>query len=140
MYGILFTRLGWCSQVLLGIVRKATKTNMQNCWSFTCCFSWALGSLLKCDQKFFLYVLLWQMFFRTGSTGSTLFFWRGSSRYSDRLHVTITRCYKDVYVNGFFPCTARLWNSMPIECFPLTYNLNGFKPTFNRHLLTVGHF
>ena len=49
-----------------------------------------------------------------------------STRYSDRLHdfsVTIPRCYKDVYVNSFFPCTARLWNSVPIECFLLTYNL-----------------
>ena len=64
-----------------------------------------------------------------------------SARYSDRLHdfsVTIPRCYKDVYVNSFFPCTARLWNSLPIECFPLTYNLNGFKSRINRHLLTVG--
>ena len=34
-----------------------------------------------------------------------------STRYSDRLHdfsVTIPRCYKDVYVNSFFPRTARL--------------------------------
>ena len=34
------------------------------------------------------------------------------TRYSDRLHdfsVTIPRCYKDVYVNSFFPRTARLW-------------------------------
>ena len=23
-------------------------------------------------------------------------------------------CYKEVYVNSFFPCTARLWNSLPI--------------------------
>ena len=46
-----------------------------------------------------------------------------STRYSDRLHnfsVTIPRCYKDVYVNSFFLCTARLWNSLPIEYFPLT--------------------
>ena len=31
------------------------------------------------------------------------------SRYSDRLYdfsVTILKCYKDVYVNSFFPCTA----------------------------------
>ena len=41
--------------------------------------------------------------------------------------VTIPRWYKDVYVNSFFPCTGRLWNSLPIECFPLTYDLNGFK-------------
>ena len=32
-------------------------------------------------------------------------------------------CYQDVYVNSFFPCTARLWNSLPIECFPLTFDL-----------------
>ena len=64
-----------------------------------------------------------------------------STCYSDRLHdfsVTIPRCYKDVYVNSFFPRTAKLWNSLPIECFPLTYDLNGFKSRINRHLLTVG--
>ena len=53
-----------------------------------------------------------------------------STRYSDRLHdffVTIPRCYKYVYVNSFFPRTARPWNSLSIECFPLTYYLSGFK-------------
>ena len=63
--------------------------------------------------------------------------------YSDRLHdfsVTIPRCYKDVYVNSFFPRTARLWNSLPIECFPLTCSINGFKSRINRHLLTVVSF
>ena len=66
-----------------------------------------------------------------------------SSRYSDRLHnfsVTIPRCYKDVYVNSFFPRRARLWNSLPIECFPLTYDLSSFKSRFKRYLLTVGSF
>ena len=46
--------------------------------------------------------------------------------YSDVLHhfsVTITRSYKEVYVNSFFPRTARLWNSLPIKRFPLTYDL-----------------
>ena len=41
-----------------------------------------------------------------------------STRCPDRLHdffVTICRCYKDVYVNSFFPRTARLWNSLTIE-------------------------
>ena len=68
--------------------------------------------------------------------------WR-FTRYSDRFDdfsVTIPRCYKDVCVNNFFPRTARLWNSLSIECFPLTYNLNGFKSRINRHLLTVGSF
>ena len=73
-----------------------------------------------------------------------LSFSRGRSNgYSDRLHdfsVIIPRCYKDVYVNSFFPCTARLWNYLPIECFPLTDNLNGFKSRINRHLLIVGSF
>ena len=66
-----------------------------------------------------------------------------STRYSDRLHdfsVTIPRCYKDVYVKSFFPRTAKLWNSLPIECFPLTYDLSGFKFRINKHLLTVGSF
>ena len=65
------------------------------------------------------------------------------ARYSYRLHdfsVTIPRCYKDVYVNSFFPRTARLWNSLAIECFPLTYDLSGFKSRINRYLLTVGSF
>ena len=68
---------------------------------------------------------------------------RRSTRYFDRLHDfsdTIPRYYKDVYVNSFFPCTARLWNSLPIECFPLTCDLNGFKSRINRHLLTAVSF
>ena len=51
------------------------------------------------------------------------------THYSDRLHDfsdTIPRCCTDVYVNSFFPCRARLWNSLPIKCFPLTHDLNGF--------------
>ena len=66
-----------------------------------------------------------------------------STHYSDKLHdfsVTIPRCYKDVYVNSFFPRTARLWNSLPIECFALTYDLSGFKSRINRYLLTVSSF
>ena len=66
-----------------------------------------------------------------------------STHYSDRLDefsVTIPRCYKDIDANSFFRRTTRLWNSLPIECFPLTYDLNGFKSRINRHLLTVGSF
>ena len=64
-----------------------------------------------------------------------------STRNSDRLHnfsVTIPRCYKDV--TSFFLPTARPWNSLPFECFPLTYTLNGFKSRINRRLLTAGSF
>ena len=66
-----------------------------------------------------------------------------SNRYIDRLHdfsITVPRCYKDVYVNSFFPRTARLCNSLPIECFSLTYDLSGLKSRINRYLLTVGSF
>ena len=71
---------------------------------------------------------------------SLLYSRRRSTRYSDRLHdfpVTIPRCYEDIYVNSFFPRTARLCNSLPIECFSLTDYLSGFKSRINRYLLTV---
>ena len=60
-----------------------------------------------------------------------------STCYSDRLHyflVTIPMYYKDVLSLH----AARLWNSLPIECLPLTYDLNVFKSRINRYLLTVG--
>ena len=64
-----------------------------------------------------------------------------STSCSDRLQdfsVTIPRCYKDFYVNSFFPRTGRLWNYLLIVCFPLTYDLSGFRPRTDRQLLTVG--
>ena len=66
-----------------------------------------------------------------------------STRHSDRQHdfsETIPRCYKDFCVNSFFPRTARLWNSLSIECFSLTYDLSDVKLRINRQLLTVGSF
>ena len=35
-------------------------------------------------------------------------------------------CYRDVYINSFFPYTARLWNSLPVECF--SYDLDYVFP------------
>ena len=66
-----------------------------------------------------------------------------STCYSDRFHdfsATIPGFYKDVYVNSFFPRTAKLRNSQPIQSFRLTYDLSDFKSRINRHLLTVGFF
>ena len=62
-----------------------------------------------------------------------------STRYSNRLHyfhffVTIPVCYKDVYINNFFPRTPRLWNSLPTKCVYLTSDLNFFKSRFKRHI------
>ena len=53
-----------------------------------------------------------------------------STCYSDGLHdfcVIIPRYYKNVNVNSFFPHIATVWNSLPIECFSLTYDLNSFN-------------
>ena len=62
------------------------------------------------------------------------------SDISQDFSVTIPRCYKDFYVNSFFPRTARLSNSVPIECLPLTGHLNGFNSRIKRNLLAVGFF
>ena len=72
-----------------------------------------------------------------------LIFDGGLTRYSDRQHdssVKKPRLYKDVSVNSLFPRTARIWNSLPIECIPLILDLNGFKSTNNRHSLTLESF
>ena len=74
---------------------------------------------------------------------------RRSTHYSYKLHdfsVTIPRCYKDFYANSFFPCTAarlqldRLWNCLPVECFPLTFDLNGLKSRVDRQFLSLTSF
>ena len=103
---------------------------MKDCWSFPCCLSWTLDSLSKCIQL----SLFYRYYFRRCSTELAQLLLLPHSRerstfYSDRLpdfSLSIPRCYKDVYVNSFFPHTARLWNSLPIKCFPLTYDLNWF--------------
>ena len=59
-----------------------------------------------------------------------------STRYSDRLH-DFSRCYKDVYINSFFPRIAKLWNFPPLECFALTYDLSGFKSRIKKHRLSL---
>ena len=83
-----------------------------------------------------------QMFIWIGSASSIS--QKRSTCYSAKLHgfsVTIPRCYKDVYVKSFFPYTARLWKSLPIEFFPLINNLIGFnKSRISRQLLNVGYF
>ena len=83
------------------------------------------------------------MSIRTGSAGPTpLLSWR-STCYCDTLNdfsVTIPRSYKNVYVNSLFPSTAKFLNFLPIECFPLTYDLNRFSSRINKYILFVGCF
>ena len=110
----------------------------------TCCFSWTLGSSSKCGQlKSFYSYYFGSCSFELAQLVPLPYFRVRSTRYSDRLHeffVTLSIWYKDVYFNSFFPRTAMLWNSLPIECFPLNYDLNDFKSRINRHLLIVGSF
>ena len=54
--------------------------------------------------------------------------------------VTIPRCYKDFYVNSFFPHTTRSSNSLPVECFLLSYDLNVFKSVQPCTLELTDHF
>ena len=114
---------------------------MQDRWSLTCCLSWTLGNLRNITtlSHFYRYY-----FGRCSSDLAELvpppYSWERSTFYSDRLHdfsITIPRCHSDDYVNSSFPGTDRLWNVLPIECLPLTYDLNSFKSRINRYLLTV---
>ena len=105
----MFISNGGASEVVSGRIGSVWKTFI---------WSWSVG---RCSSELAQLVPL--PYSRGRSTGC-----------SDRLHdfsVTIPRCYKDVYVNSFFPRTARLWNYLPIECFPLTYDLSGFKSRIN---------
>ena len=56
----------------------------------------------------------------------------------DDFAITIVRWYKDMYVSSFFPCTARLWNSLSGEYLPLTSDLNDIKSRVIRYLLSLG--
>ena len=99
----------------------------KDCWPFTYFF---LEPLAHCGNVASLSLFCSYFFGRCPSKLAQLVplpFSQGRpTRFSDRLYdfsVTIPRCYKDVYVNSFFPRTARLWNSLPKECFSLTYDL-----------------
>ena len=123
------------------------KLQKQICRTVTPSLATSLEPLAHCRNMASLSLFYRYYFGRCSSELAQLVplpFSRGRSTcYSDRLHdfsVTIPRCYKDVYVNSFSLRTARLWNYLPIECFCLTYNLNGFKSRIKRQLLTVGSF
>ena len=141
IYGILLSHLGWCPQLLLDLLDKLQK---RICRIIGPSLTASLEPLPYSRNVASLSLFYRYYFGRCSSELAQLVpipFSQGRSTcYSDRLHdfsVSIPRCYKDVYVNSFFPRTAKLWNSMPIECFPLTYDLSG---RINRHLLTVGSF
>ena len=118
--------------------------DMQDCWSFTCCLFWTLGSSSKCSQfKSFYRCYICRCSSEQVQLVPLLFFCGRFTRLVilvilHNFSVTTPRCYKDVYVNSFFLHTSRLWHSLRVECFPLTFDLNGCKSRINRHLLAVG--
>ena len=128
MYGILLSRLGWC------YLKSLDKLQKQICRIVGPSLAASLEPLAHRRNVASLSLFYRYYFGRYFSELVKLvprpFSRVRSSRYSDRLFdfpVTIPRCCKDVYVNNFFPGTARSWNSLPRECFPLTYNLNGLS-------------
>ena len=144
MYGTLLSRLGWCSSCYLELLDKPQK---RICRTVGPSVAASLEPLAHRRNVASLSPFYMYYFGRCSSEVAQLVplpFSRGrSTRYPDRWHdfsVTIPRCHKGVYVNSFFPRAAELWNSLPLECFPLTYDLSGFKSRINRHLLTVGSF
>ena len=46
-------------------------------------------------------------------------------------------CYGTEVANSFFPCIARLWNSVPAYCFPSSYNLHLFNGDITMHLASL---
>ena len=144
MYGMPMSHLGWCPSCYLELLDKLQK---QICRTVGPWLAVSLEALAHRQNVASLSLLYRYYFGRCFSELDQLVpfaFSRGRSTcYSDKLHdfsVTIPRCYKNIYVNSFFLGTARLWNSLPWECFPLTYNLNGFTSRSSRPLLTVGFF
>ena len=119
-----------------GVVLYVYKSTIHLCMEY-CFHAWA--GALSCYLEL---LINYKIFDRCSSELSelvALHFSRGrSTRYSDRMHdfsVTIPRCCKNVLVNNFFPRTAKVLKFLPVECFPLNYDLNSCKPRTNQHLL-----
>ena len=144
MHGILLSRLVWCSSCYLKLLVKLQKQIFRIVGPSLATSFEPLADRRNVANLSLFYCYYFGRCLSELAQLVPLSFSRGRSTvYSYRLHdsfVTIPSCYKDVYVNSFFPCLARLRNSLPLECFSLTYELNGFKSRINRHLLTVGSF
>ena len=122
MHLTLLSCLGWCPQLLLGIVDKLQKWT---CWTVGLLLAASLELLDHRQNVATLSLFSRYCFVRCSSKLAELVPLCYSRGKSDSLHyfsVTIPRCYKNLYVKSFFPCKSSLWNSLPIECFPLIYD------------------
>ena len=116
---------------------------MLDSWFFTCWLSCTLGSSSKCVQHtFLLQILLWyRIFICTGSTGSLFLILKEGLLFvliDCMIFCHLSQMLQECLCQQFFSHTARLWNSLPIECFPLTYGLNGSKSKINMYLISTG--
>ena len=125
---------------------KATATSRRQftfyhseCWSFTCCFSWTHCQYVVSVSHFYRYY-----FGRCSAELAQLVplpFSCGRSTHEIDCMVFVSPSLLDVtrMPMSTVSCLTQLnWNSLPIECFPLSYNWNGCKSRINRYLLTVG--
>ena len=151
------------TQWIMVILWKGCKPHnfYHNCLSFVCCLSWTLGSSLKCNQVNLVvavqpcmgWIPIKKKVFSIGITLVDVHLnWLNRFYFAvleGGLLVILINCmiflspFLDVTkmpMSSFFPRRARLSNSLPIECFPLTYDLSYFKSRINRDLLTVGSF
>ena len=117
MFETLLSYLGWCPSYYLELLDKLQK---RICRIVSPSLAASLEPLAHCRNVASLSLFYRYYFGRCSSELAQLvplpFSWGRSTRYSDRLHdfsVNIPRCYKDVYVNSFFPSRAKLWNSLP---------------------------
>ena len=108
MHGIAWTGASNCYLELLDKLQKRI------CMTVGPSLAASLEPLAHCRNVASLSLLCRYYFGRCSSELAELVplpYSRGrSTRYSDRLHdfsVTIPRCFKDVYVNSFFPHTTR---------------------------------
>ena len=85
-------------------------------------------ALLENNQKHFLRYYFGWCSSEMAELVLPLYSYGRSTYYSGRscFSINFPRCYNDVYANIFFPCTARLLNSVPAKCFPQTFDPNGF--------------
>ena len=132
MHGVLLSRLGGAPSCYLELLDKLQKWI---CRTTGPSLATSLETLSDCQN-----VASLSLFYRYYFGGCSADLAQLNSVPFSRGRSTDLKCYKDVYVNSFLPRTARLWNSLSIECFPLTYDLNCFKSRNNRYLLTVGYF
>ena len=123
MYGILLPCLAGAPSCYLELMDNLQK---QICRTAGPSFSVSLEPLAHRRNVASLRLFYMYYFGRCSSEPAELVpipYSRGRSTcYFDRMHdfsVTISSCYKDVYVNSFFPCTARHRSSPPPECLPL---------------------